>query len=109
MPYRQASAANPDLVGAARVKFPTAGKEFKADLAMYAVVGFETVPPAPIGANEDRGDAGLHINTGDARRELCPKGISDRPIARARAEGQPGLSTPDCQVRSLTGGGWPPT
>lgn len=71
MPYRQASAANPDLVGAARVKFPTAGKvEFKADLAMYAVVGFETVPPAPIGVNEDRADAGQHINTGN--NEIAP-------------------------------------
>jgi hypothetical protein len=48
----------------------------------------------PIGVNEDRGDAGLHTNTGDARRELCPKGISDRPTARARAEGQPGQQTP---------------
>ncbi len=71
--------------------------------AMDAQVGFETVPAAQESANEDRADAGQHINTGHARRELCPKGISDRPIARARAEGQPGLSTPDCQVRSLTG------
>ena len=48
-----------------------AGKvEFKADLAMYAVVGFETVPPAPIGANEDRADAGQHINTGN--NEIAP-------------------------------------
>jgi len=55
-------------------RFPTAGNVgSKADLAMYAVVGFETVPPAPIGANEDRADAGQHTNTGDARRELCPE------------------------------------
>jgi hypothetical protein len=63
-------------------------------LAMNARVGFETVPAAPSGANEDRADAGQPNNTGDARRELCPKGISDRPTARARAEGQPGQQTP---------------
>ena len=64
-------------------------------LAMNARVGFETVPAAPRRvANEDRADAGQHNNTGDARRELCPKGISDRPTARARAEGQPGQQTP---------------
>ena len=101
MTFREASAASPDLVGAARVilqicrLFPTVAKSRSTPiLAMNAVVGFETVPPAPIGANEDRADAGQHINTGDARRELCPKGISDRPTARARAEGQPGQQTP---------------
>ena len=87
MPYREASAASSDLVGAARVsgcgKFPylilDAGNVWsKADLAMYAVVGFETVPRAPIGANEDRGDAGLHINTGNKNRasgEPIPRGL----------------------------------
>jgi hypothetical protein len=55
------------------------------------------------GADEALGDAGLHTNTGDARRELCPKGISDRPTARVRAEGKLGQQTPLSQVRSLTG------
>ena len=61
--------------------------EFKVDLAMDARVGIGTVPAAPPGVNEVQADAGQHTNTGDARRELCPKGISDRPTARARAEG----------------------
>jgi hypothetical protein len=43
--YREASAASPDLVGAARVQFPTAAKSHsKPILAMNARVGFETVP-----------------------------------------------------------------
>jgi hypothetical protein len=57
------------IAGAAEVQFLTAGKsKFKADLAMNAQVGFETAPAAPefLSANEDRADAGQHINTGDA-------------------------------------------
>ena len=71
MPFREASAASPDPVGAARVKFPTAGNvEFKADLAMHARVGLSTVPAAPQGANEGLGDAGLHTNTGNKKSRL---------------------------------------
>jgi hypothetical protein len=51
------------IAGAAEVQVLTAGKsKFKADLAMNAVVGFETVPLAPNffeARNEDRRDAGL--------------------------------------------------
>jgi hypothetical protein len=63
----------PVIAGAAEVQFLTAGKnQFKADFAMNAQVGLSTVPAAPMAQNEGLGDAGLHTNTGDARRELCP-------------------------------------
>jgi hypothetical protein len=72
--YRERRLRAPAIAGAAEVQSLTTGNvEFKADLAMNARVGFETVPAAPQGANEDRADAGQHNNTGDARRELCPR------------------------------------
>jgi hypothetical protein len=66
--FPRSSAASSGYAGAARVKFPTAGYvEFNADLrGLAAVVGFATVPPAPVlridpkidGANEEQADAG---------------------------------------------------
>ncbi|MGO8840665.1 MAG: hypothetical protein ACLQF1_05855 [Methyloceanibacter sp.] len=45
--YRERRLRAPVYAGVAEVKFPTAGmSKFKADLAMNAVVGFETAPPA---------------------------------------------------------------
>jgi hypothetical protein len=87
------------------VQFLTAGNtEFKGDHRVKAVVSLELVPLlARKGADEALRDAGLHTNTGDARRELCPKGISDRPTARARAEGKPGHDTPRSRVRFPVG------
>jgi|GEM_PF-1696145 hypothetical protein len=45
--YRERRPRAPAIAGVARVQFPTAGiLEIKADLAMNALVGFETVPAA---------------------------------------------------------------
>jgi hypothetical protein len=52
---------------------------------MNAVVGFATVPPGPKGPNEEQADAGQHINTGDARREVCP--VRGFPTARLPERG----------------------
>jgi hypothetical protein len=85
------------MPGAAEVPFlATRLVEFSSRPSPQAVVWLELVPTArPRGADEALGDAGLHTNTGYARRELCPKGISDRSIARARAERKPGQLTPN--------------
>src|ERR1700674_134482 len=77
----------------------------KPTVALKRAVELGRDPPlAPTrGADDGLGDAGLHTKTGYARRELCPKGISDRPTARARAEGKPGRDTPRSGVRSPAG------
>ena len=94
--YRERRLRAPGLAGVARVKFPTAGNfEFKADLAMNAVVGFATVPPAPLLARMRSKLMPVSTSTPGCTAGTLPrKGISDRPTARARAEGKPGHDTP---------------
>jgi hypothetical protein len=94
--YRECRLRAPAIAGAAEVQSLTAGNAvFKADLATDAQVGFETVPADRPGkfsgrSNEDRRDAGLTQHrrcTAGTLPRFFLMGISDRPTARARAEG----------------------
>jgi hypothetical protein len=70
------------IAGAAEVQFLTAGKikvqRRPRDERGGRVCDCST--GAFVGANEEQAVAGLHNNTGDARRELCP--VRGFPTAR---------------------------
>jgi hypothetical protein len=107
--YRERRLRAPAVAGVAEVQFLTAGNvEFKADLAMNAQVGFETVPAAPL-AQMRIELMPVSTPTPEMRGgNFAPLGISDRPTARARAEGKPGPLTPQGVRRFGQGSGWPP-
>lgn len=103
MTFREASAASPLMPGAAGVWFPlgialfpaTRHDEFNADLATDAQVGFETAPASGlhmcVPENEDRADAGQHINTGNKQSRQrcahCALGLeTEQPSERVRGE-----------------------